>query len=170
MNEPLNLKVSSWVDHAATTSMDQSRSKQQKVEMSSLVAFSVGTENYAVPIENVKEVVPTPHISPLPQSPDFVRGVVNVRGNVLAIVDAHYKKEQQPTPEGGFVIILKDDQFRAGLLVHQVPQTLILPSAQINRSASVLKSLSENERYIVGLVKHEDKMIFLVDLKSMLTY
>lgn len=170
MNEDLSLKVSNWVEHASATSMDQSRSKQQKVEMTSLVAFSVGSDQYAVPIDHVREVVPTPHISPLPQSPDFVRGVVNVRGSVLVIVDALYKKDLVQTPQGGYVVILKDDQFRAGLLVAQVPQTLIIPSAQINKSASVLKSLGENERHIVGLVKHEDKMIFLIDLKTILTY
>ena len=56
-----------------------------------IVVFRLGQEEYGLPIEQIKEVVITPNITRMPQTPAFVKGVANIRGNVIAILDLEEK-------------------------------------------------------------------------------
>ncbi|MFH6984276.1 chemotaxis protein CheW [Marinoscillum luteum] len=163
----------SWVEAAALGKLNQEISETGAVEKNEvLVVFPVGRERYALPIEKVREVVKAPKIAPVPQAPDYILGVGNVRGNVLAVIDLEKRiNPKAPAMEGleeAFIIVIKDDTYQAGLIVRQVPDTLLVQSSQINTSAAVINNLAPEDHFIKGIVKKDKSMIILVDILEMI--
>ncbi|REE00998.1 chemotaxis protein CheW [Marinoscillum furvescens] len=160
----------SWVDAASNTQSDTQEA--EVVEQVVLAVFPIGREHYAIPIDVVKEVVKTPQIAPIPQGPEYVVGVANVRGNVLAMIDLRTKINPNDalTPEGQqYTIVIKHKTIQAGLLVNTVPDTLKVEVEKINTSAAVIKNLSVEDVFISGIVKADDgPMIILIDLFEMI--
>lgn len=160
----------SWVDAAANATKPEE--EEVAVEQAVLAVFPIGREHYAIPIDVVKEVVKTPTIAPIPQGPDYVVGVANVRGNVLAMIDLRTKISpgDDLTEDGQqYTIVLKHDSIHAGLLVNTVPDTLKMTVDKINTSASVIKNLSVEDVFISGIVKADKgPMIILIDLFEMI--
>ncbi|MEQ8471615.1 MAG: chemotaxis protein CheW [Marinoscillum sp.] len=163
----------SWVDKAELSSINQEIREPQQIENREvLVVFNLGNETYAVPIERVREVVRVPNIAPIPQAPEYILGVGNIRGNVIAIADLAKKLNPDNTEttynEESYVVVLKDDTVQAGMIVNSVPDTIVVRSSQINTSTSVIKNLSANDQFIKGIVKVEDKMVILIDILDMM--
>ena len=76
--------------------LEKEVSEQQEKEINTgtkhqLIVFKLGTEEYALNIEQIKEVVITPNIANIPQTPSYIRGVANIRGTIIAIVDLNDK-------------------------------------------------------------------------------
>jgi len=159
----------SWVEQAETTKISKQENSLEKKEFISIIVFQVEGDSYGVPISDVREIVPVPHITPLPQSPAHMLGVCNIRGTVIAVIDATKRMQNKSygTAEG-FVLMLKNEEIKAGLLVRQVPKTITIDIQLINRSSAVLQSLDTKDQYITGLFKHEDQMIQMVDLLSLI--
>lgn len=165
--------ATSWVDKAELSTINQEIRETREIENREvLVVFSLGRETYAVPIERVKEVVKVPNIAPIPQSPEYILGVGNIRGNVIAIADLAKKLNPDnvnvPYTEESYVIVLKDTVVQAGMIVNSVPDTIVVRTSQINTSTSVIKNLSANDQFIKGIVKVEDRMIILIDILDMM--
>ncbi|MEO9475357.1 MAG: chemotaxis protein CheW [Cyclobacteriaceae bacterium] len=159
----------SWVDHAEKTQLVHGT--QDTIKKEAIVVFQLGDQQYGAPIHDVKEVVNAPDISPIPQTQDYILGVTNVRGSVISIVDAESRVSTSPakTPNHtAFVLVINSEEFQAGILVKTVPKTVMIEEPSINKSASVLQNLTEDDEFIVGIAKHEDQMIFLVDILKMI--
>ncbi|MEP0367964.1 MAG: chemotaxis protein CheW [Cyclobacteriaceae bacterium] len=159
----------SWVDHAEKTELVHGT--QDSVKKVAVVVFLLGNQQYGVPIHDVKEVVNAPDISPIPQTQDYILGVANVRGSVISIVDAESRVSSSSTKDAkntGFVLVINSEEFQAGIKVKTVPKTVMIEEPSINKSASVLQNLTEDDEFIIGIAKHEDQMIFLVDILKMI--
>ncbi|GAB3816253.1 hypothetical protein GCM10028895_11270 [Pontibacter rugosus] len=72
---------------AKKTSTVEAAQEQVTSEMVHLIVFKLGTEEYAIKIDQVKEVTSTPAVTRMPRTPDFVKGVANIRGDIIAIMD-----------------------------------------------------------------------------------
>lgn len=162
-------KGKSWVDHAEKTQLVHG--DHDSVKMHAIVVFQIGNQLYGSPIHDVKEVVKAPDISPIPQTQDYILGVANVRGSVISIVDTESRVSASPamTPkDSDFILVINSEEFQVGILVKTVPKTVMIEEPSINKSASVLQNLTEDDDFIVGIAKHEDQMIFLVDILKMI--
>ncbi|HCX21963.1 MAG: hypothetical protein CMB80_19595 [Flammeovirgaceae bacterium] len=164
---------SSWVEKAELAALNQEIDDKREIEEREvLVVFPLGKEKYAISIEKVKEVVKLPPIAPIPQSADYILGVGNIRGNVIAITDLakrlnlDYKSDIDL--DASFVIVLKDSLVHAGMVVAQVPDTIVVNKSQINTSAAVIKNLSATDQFIKGIVKVDGDMIILIDILEMI--
>ncbi|WP_258102979.1 chemotaxis protein CheW [Marinoscillum sp. MHG1-6] len=166
----LAIKDASWVEHAESMVLDygqdQSGEKEEKI---SIVVFQVGEELYGTPISAVKEVVRAPQISPIPQTEDYILGVTNVRGNIVAVLDAEMRITKSEIDNSKqFLVVLSDENIKLGMLIGSVPFTININKSSINQSTSVIHNLTEEDKFVTGLIKHEDKMIFLIDLVKMI--
>lgn len=144
----------------------------QKLEENSrmLVVFPVGKEEYAFEIGQIKEVVPVPPISPVPQTKAYILGVANVRGNVLAIVDLAKKfgrKGGQEKDYIKYVIVIKSEEIKVAVASSQVPETLMISESQIDSTADVMRKTNSEQNFINGVVKKDDRMIILIDVLEM---
>jgi purine-binding chemotaxis protein CheW len=136
-----------------------------------LIVFKLGNEEYALPIDQIKEIVLTPPITKLPQTPDFIKGVANIRGNIIAIADLEEKfgvtpntDEEERNKIGMYTLVIESDAFKIGILVKSVPNTLAASDDEIDDSPNVVHDSSLDDNYIKGIVKSDKRLIILIDI------
>lgn len=155
---------------------DADEEKIDKGRKVQLIVFQLGEEDYALPIDQVKEIVLTPKISVVPQTPDYVMGIANIRGEVICVVDLERKfglrrKSHQidgVQSQGNFTMVIESENFNIGILVNLVPNTLAVYTSQIENSGNVLQHSSLDEASIKGVVKNREQIIILLDVLAML--
>lgn len=130
-----------------------------------IVVFKLGQEEYALQIGQIKEVVQTPAITTMPQSPSYVRGVANIRGNIIAIVDLEERfglraKTEGQQNDGNYTLVVASDELKMGVLVRDVPNTLAIGESAIDQSISN----ADEQSYIKGIVKLDKRLIILIDI------
>lgn len=130
-----------------------------------LIVFKMGGEKYAIEIDRIKEVVPTPRISKIPHAPDFIKGVSNVRGTIMVVLDLGQKFRIDTTDHlKEFILVIQSQEFKAGILVDEVPLTLKVPGNNIVSSSGLLRNTSLDETYIKGIIKSGEDMIIFIDI------
>lgn len=132
-----------------------------------LIVFKLGGERYALEIDKVKEIVPTPEVSKLPRAPRFMKGVANIRGSVMVVMDLEEKFElfrTEDQTDKGFTLVIKNEKFKAGILVSEVPTTLKVEGDIIESSSGIMSNTALDETFIKGLIKKDDGMIILLDI------
>jgi purine-binding chemotaxis protein CheW len=134
-----------------------------------LIIFKLGTEEYALSIDQIKEVVLTPRIAKMPQTPSYIRGVANIRGNIIAILDLREKFGIDPSEENdvqhfNYTLVIENEIFKAGFLVAEVPNTLTIQASDVETSANFIQSSSVDENCIQGIVKIGERLIILIDM------
>lgn len=142
--------------------------KQLRGKSIQLIVFKLGGERYALEIDKVKEIVPAPTVSQLPRAPKYIKGVANIRGSVMVIMDLEEKfelfKSGEDIKEKLFTLVIKNERFKAGILVSEVPTTLKVQGDIIESSSGIMNNTVLDETFIKGLIKNEDGMIILLDI------
>lgn len=137
-----------------------------------LITFPMGSEKYAVDIDAIKEVVPTPVISKIPHAPAYIKGVSNIRGIVMVILDLTAKFELNNNEEqkelSPFTMVINGTSYKAGMLVTQVPTTLKVNGDDIVSSAGLLSHTALDETFIKGLIKTEEEMVIYLDVRELI--
>lgn len=140
-----------------------------------LIVFKLGTEEFAIRIEQVKEVTVTPDISRMPRTPAFIKGVANIRGDIIAIMDLEERFHIPQTEAGarkagsGYTLVLEGEGFTMGILVKEVPQSLTLPVSSIDKTPGILQMVNVNETFIDGIAKEGNRLIVLLDAARILS-
>jgi purine-binding chemotaxis protein CheW len=128
-----------------------------------IVVFKLGTEEYALQIGQIKEVVLTPTITRMPQTPEHIKGVANIRGNIIAIVDLQerFGLGASNGSVGRYTLVVESEEFKMGVLVPDVPNTLAISESAIDQS---IMNVEGEHNYIKGIVKLESRLIILIDI------
>ncbi len=133
-----------------------------------LIVFKLGDEEYGLSIDMIKEVISTPNIARVPQTPDYVKGVANIRGNIITVLDLEQKfglaKPEHHNIKQNFTLVLKSDEYKAGVLVRQVPGTLTVKESDIDLASGFIQYTNLDESSIIGVVKSGNRMIILIDM------
>ncbi|RUA32772.1 MAG: chemotaxis protein CheW [Bacteroidetes bacterium] len=140
---------------------------KENEQKSQLIVFRLGDEEYGLQIGQIKEVVPTPHITRLPQTPPYVKGVANIRGNIIAVVDLEEKfglKQESDEAANNYTLVVESDEVKMGVLVRELPNTLNVKQSQIEDSANIIQDGGADQSYIKGIVKLEDRLIIMLDV------
>lgn len=140
------------------------------------IVFKLAAEEYAVSIEDVKEVTYTPVISKMPKTPDFIKGVANIRGEVIAILDLEQRfnlssglKLPGSAKRQSFTMVIDvDDTYSVGFITRGIPHTLLISEKNIERSANVIKRSKVQNKFIDGLGKVGDRLIIILDVNKIL--
>jgi len=132
-----------------------------------IVGFRVGTETFGVPITCVHEIVRVPQITSVPDSPEFVEGVINLRGKIVSVVDLRkrFGETQIDAGKKNRVIVVESDGKLVGLIVDAASEVLRIPNADIEPPPVLQNSESS---YVTGVGKFNNRLIILVDLKRVL--
>ena len=132
-----------------------------------IVVFKLGHEEYGMQIDQIKEVVITPNITRMPQTQSFVKGVANIRGNVIAIFDLEerFNLERTKAQSGNrYTLVVESEEFKMGLLVNEVPNTVSVNAANLDESVSIINDVHTESNYIKGIIKHDNRLIILIDI------
>jgi purine-binding chemotaxis protein CheW len=134
-----------------------------------LISFAIGNDQFGVDIMAVREIKGWTDITPLPRQPDYVRGVLNLRGVIVPIVDLRCRFGQgltQATPLH-IVIIVQIGEKPIGLLADRVLDIVSLDVTQIKPVPRVAQAHRLN--FLSGLIATDDAMIALIDLSHLLS-
>lgn len=124
-------------------------------------------ENYGIPIECVREIRQLNSITIIPNSPSYVKGVMNLRGTIIPIIDL---KEKLGFPKAHtinsktMIVVSEIDSKVAGLLTDGIDQVLKIPSVDVDRNVSG----GESVPYVIGIAKTGEKLVVLLDIGILL--
>jgi purine-binding chemotaxis protein CheW len=132
------------------------------------ISFAIGDEQYGVDIMAVREIKEWPNVTPLPEQPDFLRGVINLRGAMVPIVDLRCRfgeglTEATPTH---IVIIVQIGERQVGLLADRVLDIVSYEAGGIQPVPRIAQARQAD--FLLGLITIEGGMIALIDLPSLL--
>src|SRR5271163_2565502 len=135
-----------------------------------VVSFAIGDDHYGVDIMAVREIKGWTEITHLPKQPDYVRGVLNLRGVIVPIIDLRCRFGQGLTQATSLhiVIIVQIGSKPVGLLADRVLDIVSLEPSQIQRVPRVVQAARLD--FLSGLVTVEDSMIALIDLPNLLSF
>ena len=133
-----------------------------------LIAFRIGDQEYCVDIMTVREIRGWTPATPLPHSPSYVRGVINLRGSVLPIIDLAARlglELLEPTSRHVIIIAQMEDQI-AGFLVNAVSDILTIDDEQMQPTPEV--GSQDAQTFVDGVIALEGRMIRFIDLKHVM--
>ena len=133
-----------------------------------LVTFSLDREEFGIPIAQVREVIRVAEITRVPQARPHVRGVTNLRGRILAVVEVRTRMGLTPaeiTPRSRVVVVGVHDR-TLGILVDGVSHVVKVPVKTVAPAPEEV--LSSNTDYITGVARFNSRLIILLDLEKLL--
>lgn len=133
------------------------------------VTFQLEDETYGMNVMQVQEVLRITEIAPVPGAPDYVLGIINLRGNVVTVIDTRRRfglKSKQPDDMSRIIVVEVDGNV-IGMLVDSVAEVVYLHQSQIETAPNV--SNDDSSRFIQGVSSQEDKLLILVDVDKFLT-
>ena len=130
-----------------------------------VVAFKLRDEEYGFNILNVKEIKGLTDITRVPYASDFIKGVINLRGSVLPVIDLKKRLGLQNTPytDDTRIVIVRSDDIEVGMIVDAVTEVITLDTAHID-AAKVVDN--ETNRFITGIGKEDDRLIIMLNLEA----
>lgn len=131
------------------------------------VTFRLGDEMYGINVMQVQEVLRLPEIAPVPGAPGYVIGIINLRGNVVTVIDLRNRfglPSTEPDDASRIVIIEAEDQV-IGILVDSVAEVVELRSSDIETAPNV--GNEESARYIQGVSSRGNQLLILLDLNKL---
>jgi purine-binding chemotaxis protein CheW len=143
----------------------------QKAEgpVSQWVTFRLDEETYGINVMQVQEVVRVPEIAPVPGAPDFVLGIINLRGNVVTVIDTRKRFGLTPkeADDSTRIVIAEAKGQVVGTLVDNVAEVVELRGSDIEAAPNV--GNDQSSRFIQGVFSREGKLLILVDVEKLLT-
>ncbi|MEA4857844.1 MAG: chemotaxis protein CheW [Solidesulfovibrio sp.] len=143
--------------------------KKQDAELLQLVTFSIGEEEFGVDILSVQEIIRMMDITKVPRAPEFVEGVINLRGKVIPIIDLRrrFGLATRDHDKHTRIIVIEINNMIVGFVVDSVSEVLRIPASTVEPPPPVVSGL-ESE-YISGVGKLEDRLLILLDLNKLLS-
>jgi purine-binding chemotaxis protein CheW len=133
-----------------------------------IVGFRIGRETFGVPIALVHEIVRVPDITAVPDSPDYVEGVINLRGKIVSVVDLRKRfGEKQISPnKKNRILVAEVEGKMVGLIVDAASEVIKIPDNEVDLPPSVFDEGELN--YVTGVGKMHGRLIILIDLNKIL--
>ncbi len=134
-----------------------------------VVTFKIGEEEFAVHILDVKEIIRMMQITPVPNSEEYIEGVLNLRGNVIPVVGLRkrFQFDTIPITSETRIIVMNFDQNIISFLVDSVSEVLYLDKERISDAPAVVAGIGSD--YIKGVAKMEEgRLLILLDLEALL--
>jgi purine-binding chemotaxis protein CheW len=135
-----------------------------------IVGFRVGRETYGVPITSLQEIVRVPEITAVPDAPDYMEGVINLRGKIVSVMDLRKRFGEKKAAPGkrNRILVVEHNGRLAGLIVDSASEVLKIPAKDIEPSPTVFQEGGLN--CVTGLGKHQGRLIVLLDMAKLLEF
>ncbi|MEN6468652.1 MAG: chemotaxis protein CheW [Smithella sp.] len=153
--------------------MEADASAQQVSREGKYLTFSLAGEEYGIGILKVKEIIGFMTITPVPQTPEHIKGVINLRGKVIPVVDLRLKfgMERAESTERTCIIVVEivasGNKIAMGIVVDSVSEVLNIRSAEIEDTPSFGSKLDTD--YILGMAKSGQSVKILLDIDKVMS-
>ena len=141
----------------------------EEAKIVQLIVFSLGEQEFGAEIDQVREIIRVGLITPMPDSPDFIKGVTNVRGEITVAIDlkAFFFLHTNQEVGNKHIVITEQEKNLFGLMVDEVTEVLRIPGTEIKPPPEVVTRIAK--KYISGLVTLDNRLIVLLDLTRVLS-
>ena len=133
-----------------------------------IVGFRVGREMYGVPIHLILEIVRVPEITAVPDAPEYIEGVINLRGKIVSIMDLRkrFREKQITTARQNRILVLEVQGRLAGLIVDGASEVMKIASADVEPPPTVFQE--SGLQCVTGVAKHGGRLVVLLDMGKLL--
>ena len=133
------------------------------------VTFHLNNETYGVNVMAVKEVLRFTDIAPVPGAPDYVLGIINIRGTVISVINTRrrFGLPDQDATENTRIVILEIGKYVVGILVDSVAEVVYLRQSEIETAPNVGKD--DSARFIQGVCNKADELLILVEFDKLIS-
>lgn len=133
-----------------------------------VVGFRIGRETFGLPISIVREIVRVPEITSVPNAPDYIEGVINLRGRIIPIVDLRkrFGEKSFERSKKNRIVVVELESRAVGLIVNSASEVLRISPSEIDEPHNVFKEGELN--YITGIGKLNGRLVILLDLNKIL--
>src|SRR5579863_3753411 len=133
-----------------------------------IVGFRVGRETFGVPISLVHEIVRVPDITSVPEAPDYVEGVINLRGKIISVIDLRkrFGEKEISSSKKNRILVVEVEHKMVGLIVDSASEVLKVPENEIDLPPNFFKEGELN--YVTGVGKLRGRLIIMIDLTKIL--
>ncbi len=132
------------------------------------VTFRLADETYGINVMQVQEVLRVSEVAPVPGAPHYVLGIINLRGNVVTVIDTRIRLGLESTEVTDATrIVIIEGAHVVGILVDCVAEVVDLPMSEVESAPNV--GSDESSRYIQGVASRDGELLILVDLNKLLT-
>ena len=135
-----------------------------------LVIFQLGGEEFGVDIMQVQEIIRMPETTRIPQSPDYVKGVINLRGRIIVVInlDQRFGMASKEIDDNSRIIVAEVGETVMGMIVNSVSEVMRLPASNLEPAPDMVTSRVSSD-YIKGVGKLDDRLLILLDLEKVLS-
>jgi purine-binding chemotaxis protein CheW len=147
-------------------SFDQQKTSREEIQM---LTFSLDNVSYGVNVHQVREVKNFEGVTPVPYAPAYVKGVTNLRGEVIPVIDLRKRfgmSARKGNDDNGIMVIVQD-KHPIGVMVDSVMEVLTLPKKDIESNPDSL--ITDKSQAILGVAKHDKDLIILLDLMKVVS-
>jgi len=137
--------------------------------MLQLVSFTVGEEVFAAPIMKIQEIIKVTEITKIPRSPGFVRGVINLRGRIIPVIDLRERfglPVIETVSANRRIVVAEIGDIVAGLEVDSVAEVIRAEASEMERTPAAVTSVSQ--KFIQGILKQSGRMLIVLDVDNIL--
>jgi purine-binding chemotaxis protein CheW len=133
-----------------------------------IVGFKVGRETYGVPITSLHEIVRVPEITAVPDAPDYLEGVINLRGKIVSVMDLRkrFGEKQATVKKNNRILVVEHAGRLAGLIVDSASEVLKIPADAVEAPPAVFQEGGLN--CVTGLGKVGGRLVVLLDMSKLL--
>ncbi|WP_159818397.1 chemotaxis protein CheW [Colwellia sp. 20A7] len=152
---------------------DEKRSLSGKIggndEVLQWVTFKLENETYGINVMQVQEILRYTEVAPVPGAPDYVLGIINLRGNVVTVIDTRSRFGLEPcdVTDNTRVVVIELEQQVIGILVDSASEVVYLKASEIDVAPNV--GNEESAQFIQGVSNRDGELLILVDLDKLLS-
>lgn len=140
--------------------------QQEETQRDKFLTFILGKECYGIEIRYVTEIIGIQSVTEVPELPEYIRGIINLRGKVIPVMDVRlrFKKEFKEYNDRTCIIVIDAENILVGLIVDSVSEVMSIPEADI-----VVPPNLNGNKYIKGIGKIRNEVKLILDCKQLLT-
>jgi len=144
------------------------KNADSKDEVLQWVTFKLEEETYGVNVMQVQEILRYTEIAPVPGAPSYVLGIINLRGNVVTVIDtrARFGLMSAEATDNSRVLIIEAEEQVIGILADSVAEVVYLRSSEIDSAPNI--GTEESAKFIQGVSNRDGELLILVDLNKLL--
>ena len=133
------------------------------------VTFRLADETYGINVMQIQEVLRYTEIAPVPGAPLYVLGIINLRGNVVTVIDTRSRFGLEPSDitDNTRIVIIESEKQVIGILVDSVAEVVYLKASEIDVAPNI--GNEESAKFIQGVSNREGELLILVDLNKLLS-
>jgi len=135
-----------------------------------IVGFQIGRETYGVPITSLHEIVRVPEITAVPDAPEYMEGVINLRGKIVSVIDLRKRLGEKNVAGNrrNRILVIEHNGRLAGLIVDSASEVLKIPASDVEASPTSLQEGGSN--CVTGLGKYKGRLIVLLDMSKLMDF